>query len=352
MRSPLNVSVDRLATSLDRVNINAHSTDKRMQFAQVVQSRFEAAREELQDRMWQLAQECPQLRLSAVGYAIRCADILLNSHLTVSNTAVRNVSTERGQPPRADSLESRSLFFESLTILKRHIRALNTKLEKVSATIPHFELIATSQSVSCSLMLRTLLPATRTENIKTEWTAAQLRAALTIEVHRSEAMAKDNVSFRRTCAVLVCGNIPIAKSISGRTDYAKSRAFRSDEEAGIRFLNQSYWHEQSLLLSKEINFHFHEPENFSASHAEIHLMTFLFRESRLNPLVHSTKISEIEKQVMIRSVAMIYVSQEPCVCCRSFREALQKTGLNITLLGAPNRQHERFPDSQRFEAVV
>jgi hypothetical protein len=78
-----NVSVDELALSLDHIDINANSADKRVQFVQVVQRRM---REQLQDRMRQLAQECPQSRLAAVGYAIRCADILLDSQLIVSKT--------------------------------------------------------------------------------------------------------------------------------------------------------------------------------------------------------------------------------------------------------------------------
>ncbi|KAF2186102.1 hypothetical protein K469DRAFT_687505 [Zopfia rhizophila CBS 207.26] len=133
------ISIDELTSSLNRTNIDADSVDKRMHFAQVFQRRFEAMREELQDRMPELAQERSQSRLRAVGYAIRCADVLLESHLASSNAINRRTPTKRQQQETEDSPKSLRHFSESLTILDRHVRALHTKLWKHDF---YFQLIA------------------------------------------------------------------------------------------------------------------------------------------------------------------------------------------------------------------
>jgi hypothetical protein len=51
IRSIRNVSVNELALSLDRINIDTNSADKHVQFARVIQHRFKVTREELLDRM-------------------------------------------------------------------------------------------------------------------------------------------------------------------------------------------------------------------------------------------------------------------------------------------------------------
>lgn len=332
------ISVDELTSSLDRTVIHEDKADKRPILAQVFQRRFEAMREELQDVMPLLAQDCSNSRLGAIGYAIRCADILFESYLAPSNTNKKETSIKMQRHDMEDSPKSLERFFESLSILDKHMKELHAKLRMVSATKPYFLSTKSLETASWSLMLLTQPPLLATNLIGTECAAAQSRAQSTIEVHSSEAMSpyKSNVtSFERTCAVLLCGDIPIAKSISGRSNYAGAQAFRTEKQAGLRFLNQSYWHEESLLLAKELKFKFPNPD-FDASHAEIHLMTFFYRECHSNPFVHHNQISALEKEAMTRFGATIYVSKKVCDCCQEFQKALSEAGMNITLVGIPN----------------
>lgn len=102
-----------------------------------------------------------------------------------------------------------------------------------------------------------------TPQLGTQWTTAQHRAASIIEVMRSEAI------FRDSCAVLVYGDIHIAKSNSGWRD----------------------------------SLYFHQVEYFFASHAEIYLMAFLFSECRRILSLYATQISEAEQLIIMRPVA-------------------------------------------------
>lgn len=124
-------------------------------------------------------------------------------------------------------------------------------------------------------------------------------------------------------------------------DWKNTGPFQAEEQPGIPFLNQKYWHQQTLLLNKEFGLPLHSidgNENFHASHAEMHLMSFLYLEKlgyhlNLGNLQCQNRYLTPDVRDRLKNcVATVYVTILPCSICQSFQKLLNNKGMNIKLV--------------------